>query len=61
MPKKLPPEVHARMFENMYICMKCNNKLRTTLAKVKNGTAKCRNCGSKKLRLKAKERRGSKA
>ena len=61
MAKKLPPELLERQFKNMYVCMRCNAKNRTTLAKVNAKSAKCRKCGSKRLRLKAKERRGSKA
>jgi ribosomal protein L40E len=40
--------------------MKCNAKLRSTFSKIKEGKAKCRKCGSKDLRLKAKEPRGVK-
>ncbi|MBI2578923.1 MAG: 50S ribosomal protein L40e [Candidatus Aenigmarchaeota archaeon] len=61
MAKKLPEIVAKRLYENVYVCMRCNAKLRTTLDKVKRKKAKCRKCGSKNLRLKAKERRGAKA
>ena len=60
MAKKLPEIVAKRLFENMYVCMRCNAKLRTTMDKVKRKKAICRKCGSKNLRLKAKERRGAK-
>jgi large subunit ribosomal protein L40e len=54
MKKRLPPEVSARIFDNVYICRNCGAKIRT-----KNPEkTKCRKCGSKKLRPKAKERRG---
>jgi ribosomal protein L40E len=59
MPKKLPEIVMKRIFMNVYVCMKCNAKLRTELKRVKAGKVKCRKCGSKALRLKAKERRGA--
>jgi len=61
MPKKLNEDVYNRMYNNVYICMKCNASNRTTLAKVKKREASCRKCGAKRLRLKAKERRGTKS
>ncbi len=60
MPKKMPEAVSKRLFTNMYICMDCNARNRTTLDKVKKKKVKCRKCGNKNLRLKAKERRGQK-
>ena len=60
MAKKLPDEVSKRLFQNMFVCMKCNAKIRAPIVKVKKGRIKCRKCGSKQLRLKAKERRGAK-
>jgi len=41
--------------------MKCSAKIRAPPEKVKKRKIKCRKCGSKELRLKAKERRGLKA
>ncbi len=61
MPKKIPDDVAARLFKNVFICMKCNARLRAAPEKVKKGKVKCRKCGSRALRLKAKERRGAKA
>ncbi len=61
MAKKIPEVVAKRLYENVFVCMRCNAKLRTTMLKVKKKKAKCRKCGSKHLRLKAKERRGAKA
>jgi ribosomal protein L40E len=49
-----------RLFQNVFICMHCNGKIRAPPEKVKRGKIKCRRCGSKDLRLKAKERRGIK-
>ena len=60
MAKKLPEEVAKRLFTNMYVCMRCNAKIRANPAKVKLKKIKCRKCQSKQLRLKAKERRGAK-
>ncbi len=61
MAKKLPEIVANRLFTNMYICMKCNAKMRAPYSKVKAGKIRCRKCNSNRLRLKAKERRGQKA
>lgn len=60
MGKKLPEDIVKRLFENMYVCRRCNAKLRAQPIMIKLGKAKCRKCGSKQLRLKAKERRGAK-
>ncbi|MBS3053996.1 MAG: 50S ribosomal protein L40e [Candidatus Aenigmarchaeota archaeon] len=60
MVKKLNEIVLKRNYLNVYVCMNCNAKLRTTQAKVALRKSKCRKCGSKDLRLKAKERRGAK-
>jgi ribosomal protein L40E len=60
MPKKIPEIVAKRLFTNVFICMNCNAKIRAPYEKVKKKKIKCRKCGSKDLRLKAKERRGQK-
>ncbi len=60
MPKKIHEVVARRLFTNMFVCMQCNAKMRTTMDRVKKKKIKCRKCGSKNLRLKAKERRGQK-
>ncbi|MFA4819631.1 MAG: 50S ribosomal protein L40e [Candidatus Aenigmatarchaeota archaeon] len=56
----MPEPIANRMFKNMFVCMKCNAKIRAAQDKVKKHKIKCRKCGSKQLRLKAKERRGQK-
>ena len=61
MPKKLSDDVAKRLFINVFVCMSCKAKIRAQPEKVKKGKIKCRKCGSKELRLKAKERRGAKA
>ena len=61
MAKKLPDEVSKRLFQNVFVCMRCHAKIRAPMVKVKKGKIKCRKCGSKALRPKAKERRGAKA
>ena len=47
------PEAEARLFNGVWICMNCGARNRS----VKGKPQKCRRCGSKRLRLKAKERR----
>lgn len=59
MKKKIPEEVANRLFENVFVCMKCNAKIRANLQKVRAGKIKCRKCGSKQLRPKTKERKGA--
>ncbi len=60
MAKKIMGIAGKRLFENVFVCMSCHAKLRTQMEKVKKRKVKCRKCGSKDLRLKAKERRGQK-
>lgn len=50
------PEAEARLFRNVWVCMRCNAKLRSGIGK----PSKCRKCGSKKLRLKRKAKKGGK-
>jgi ribosomal protein L40E len=61
MAKKLPEVMARRVFHNVFVCMSCKAKRRAQPEKVKKRLIKCRKCGSKDLRLKAKERRGQKA
>ncbi len=50
-----PEVVDERLFKNVYICMRCNARIRT-----KNpAKTKCRRCGSKRLRHKKKMLRGT--
>jgi len=60
MPKKIPDEIAQRIFKNVFVCLKCKTKKRTSPFKIKLGKVKCRKCGSKKFKPKAKERRGAK-
>ncbi len=48
----------ARLFDRVFICMKCNAKLRTDADKVRAGKVKCRKCGYKGLRAKKRMRKG---
>ncbi|HID09240.1 TPA: 50S ribosomal protein L40e [Candidatus Micrarchaeota archaeon] len=47
------PEAEARLFNGVWVCMSCNARNRSA----KGRPEKCRRCGSKKLRPKAKEPR----
>jgi len=46
-----------RLYDRVYICMKCNAKIRADTQKVMAGKIKCRKCNYKGLRLKSKERK----
>jgi ribosomal protein L40E len=52
MVKKTFPEAMARLYLNVYVCRVCKTKLRADSKKIRDGTAKCRNCGSRALRPK---------
>ncbi len=55
MPKQKFPEVDARLFHRMFICMKCGAKMKGDLIKVRAGKVKCRKCRAKRLRQIHKE------
>lgn len=57
MPKAKVPAAMNRTYRRVFICMKCNAKLRTDMLRVKAKKVKCRKCGYKGLRPKSKERR----
>jgi ribosomal protein L40E len=57
MPKVKIEAVSKRVFERVFVCMKCNAKIRADLRKVKARKIKCRKCGYKGLRPKSKERK----
>ncbi len=44
-------EATNRLFANVWVCMKCNAKMRVGEGKK---PSKCRKCGSRRLRLKRK-------
>ncbi|MFH1445668.1 MAG: 50S ribosomal protein L40e [Nanoarchaeota archaeon] len=48
-------EAEQRLFQRMFICMKCGAKNRADNVKVKAGKIKCRKCKSKRLRAVHKE------
>ncbi len=55
MSKQRFPEAEERLFNRVFICMKCGAKIRSDLLKVRDGKAKCRHCRSKQLRPKHKD------
>ncbi|MFO7872412.1 MAG: hypothetical protein R6U26_02075 [Candidatus Undinarchaeales archaeon] len=50
------PEADARLFKNVYICMKCNARNRVDPKRIRQGKAKCRECGYTRLRAKRREK-----
>ena len=44
-----------RLYERVFVCMKCNAKIKADDRKVKEKKVKCRKCNSKALRKKSKE------
>ncbi len=57
MPKTKIAVVTNRLYNRVFICMKCNAKIRADPRKVRAGKIKCRKCYSKDLRPKSKERK----
>ena len=49
----VPAEVMERLFNNIWVCMSCNAKMRSA-----KKPDKCRKCGSKRLRPKKKPKKG---
>ena len=47
-----------RLFENVFICMKCHARIRSRPEKVKAGKVKCRKCSYRGLRPKKRLRKG---
>ena len=50
--KKLNEVVVKRLFQNVFVCLKCKAKIRALPSKVKEKKVKCRKCGSRALRPK---------
>lgn len=44
------PEAEARLYNNVYVCRKCERKFKIPIGKVLAGKAVCRNCDSKQAR-----------
>ena len=57
MAKQKFPEAEERLFQRVFICMKCGGKIRSDLIKVRQGKVKCRKCKSKRLRQIHKDRK----
>jgi len=57
MPKAKIEAVTKRIYHRVFVCMKCNAKIRANPRKVKLGKVKCRKCYSKDLRPKSRERK----
>ncbi|MBU3896949.1 MAG: 50S ribosomal protein L40e [Nanoarchaeota archaeon] len=57
MGKIRAPANVKRVYDRMFICMKCNSKMRTDMLRVKAKKVKCRKCGYKGLRPKKKDRK----
>ena len=57
MGKPRAPATVKRIYERVFICMKCNAKIRSDTLRVKAGKIKCRKCNSKQLRAKKKDRK----
>ena len=57
MAKHKFPEAEQRIFQRVFICMKCGAKMRTDLAKVRSGKVKCRKCKRKQLRPVRKDKK----
>lgn len=57
MPKERVGAVTKRIFEGVFVCMRCNAKIRADPRRVRARKVKCRKCGYKGLRPKSKERK----
>ncbi len=54
-PKQRMEATAKRLYDRVFVCMKCNAKMRTDASRVKAKTVKCRKCGYYGLRQKSKE------
>ena len=57
--RKVTGPAFDRLYKNVFICLRCNGKIRADPLRVSNKLVKCRKCNSYKLRPKAKEPRGA--
>jgi len=57
MPKAKVEAVTKRIFERVFICMRCNARIRADPRKVILRKVKCRKCDYKGLRPKSRERK----
>jgi DNA-directed RNA polymerase subunit RPC12/RpoP len=54
MAKKVTGAVFERLFENVFVCLKCKSKQRANPIKVRLRKILCRNCKSRAFRPKSK-------
>lgn len=52
--QKIPAAIN-RMYGRVFVCMRCNAKIRADPVKVTERKIKCRKCGYKGLRKKSRE------
>lgn len=55
MVKQKMPEALSRMYDRVFVCMRCNAKIKADPEKVVARKIKCRKCGYKGLRQKSRE------
>jgi ribosomal protein L40E len=55
MAKKVGGVVYKRIFENVFVCLRCKHKMKANPQKARAGKIHCRNCGYSKFRLKSKQ------
>lgn len=55
------PIVEQRMFKNVFICMRCNARIRAASQKVRAKKVYCRKCGYDGLRVRKKGAKGGAA
>lgn len=50
-------EAMDRLFNSVFVCRRCKHTIRSSSMRVKTGKTKCRNCGSRALRPKKREKK----
>jgi len=44
------PAAQARLFKNIFVCKKCQSKIKADPRKIVEGKVRCRKCGGKNFR-----------
>jgi DNA-directed RNA polymerase subunit RPC12/RpoP len=44
------PEAQNRLFKNIFVCKRCQSKIRSEQLKILEGKIKCRKCNGKRFR-----------
>ncbi len=44
------PEAQNRLFKNVFVCKRCQSKIKTSSLKVLEGKVRCRKCNRKSFR-----------